>query len=176
MVGQGLLQQIQNGSKIYYSDFTVDTLDQYLKELSTAKNRNIIVPVSDFLSRYLTALYKKDEVEFAKLELESLLATIERYKNISRNIGVDYDLVYMLSSYFSLQNVFNNDVVWEIETIYFHENEYDDSYKCTQLRWHDGKFIIEEFFSDCYYDYKKISEKEITEEDIFKLIIDKNNV
>jgi hypothetical protein len=171
MGNQGIHRQIAEGNTKYYTNLTTEVLDDFLKELSITnkKDNKLVIPIGDFTSRYLTALYKNDTIELNKLELESLMSIIERYKIISKQINIDYDLIYMLSSYFSLKNTFNKDVVWEIKTTYFNDNEYDDSYECTQLTWSKGEWLLETYFSDGWYENKKLETKKIN--DIFSEII-----
>jgi hypothetical protein len=170
----GILDQIKHIRKGYYSELTLDDLNKFIDQLTNNKpQRDLVVYLGDFGSRYATAIVKNDEVELEKLRIESLILLIQRYNDISKLTGCEYDIIYMLSSIFSLRLTFDSDVVWEIYTNYNHENEYDDSYECQELRWSKGYWTLEKYCSDGYYENKKLEEISIDKEFLFELILSK---
>lgn len=172
MHGQGILKQLTDHNTSYYESLTIETLNSFLNELKCQpKQTKIIIPVGSFTSRLFTATVTNNTDELAKLAIESLKAKIINYKNKANYMKMDYDFIYMLSSTFDLKITFDSEVVWGIETKYNHENEYDESYEAKQLTWRKGNWFLDTYYCDGGYGYDKIESKEITELEVFNLII-----
>jgi hypothetical protein len=172
MKGQGILRQIEETNNKYYTSLTVDTFNDFLDSLQKREYKeNFVVPVGGFTSRMLTAYYNNDQVEIDKLNAELRAERINRYLKISKQTGLDYDIVFMLSTNYTLLNTFDSDVVWEVKKNWPHEDEYDDSYTCTEFRYHDGKFSIEEYYSDGWYETRRTKSEEVNKDEIFNKLI-----
>jgi hypothetical protein len=168
-MGSGLLEQIRSSNSVTYtSNFNIKELEKYLKDIQKLPQER---EFSFLVGEYGQAVLEGNDKKVKELSHKYLLERIRKYKRLSVELNIDYDIIYMLSSLFKLEDEYSGKYRWKLEYNYLGDNEYDESSEYTYLIFKDGLFKINKYYSDGYYYTKLESSEDIDKNFLFDLIL-----
>lgn len=186
--GKGLLAQLKVTSNIKYSKLDADTFFKNLNSLANSiQSKTPVLYCGENLYNLYNAISRNDKEEIKRLEHKMTIEMYERWLKDANRFNIDYDLYYLLSKIFR-QDTWSHrcDQSWTIKHEYIYDEEsikyceekgYD--YEPTdsdviKLKYKDNKWFYCTYIQ-CEYGYggnSNYEEKEITGNDVFKLILD----